>query len=151
MKAQLTNYRQSPRKVRLVAGLVRGMQVTAADAELTFLAKRSADPIKKLLASAVANAKANFSAKEENLYIKEMRVDKGVTMRRSMPRSHGMSNRINKRSSHVLVVLEEREPKVKPVRQAQGEKSKAVVKAPKAAKPKAVKSVREAQDKKSTE
>lgn len=135
MKAQLTNYRQSPRKVRLVAGLVRGMQVTAADAELTFLAKRSADPIKKLLASAVANAKANFSAKEENLYIKEMRVDKGVTMRRSMPRSHGMSNRINKRSSHVLVVLEEREPKAK--------KSKAAVKAPKAAKPKAVKKATE--------
>lgn len=137
MKAQLTNYRQSPRKVRLVAGLVRGMQVTAADAELTFLAKRSADPIKKLLASAVANAKANFSAKEENLYIKEMRVDKGVTMRRSMPRSHGMSNRINKRSSHVLVVLEEREPKAK-----KSTKTPAV-KAPKAAKPKAVKKATE--------
>jgi large subunit ribosomal protein L22 len=137
MKAQLTNYRQSPRKVRLVAGLVRGMQVTAADAELTFLAKRSADPIKKLLASAVANAKANFSAKEENLYIKEMRVDKGVTMRRSQPRSHGMATRINKRSSHVLVVLEEREPKAKKSAKA------APVKAPKAAKPKAVKKATE--------
>src|SRR5689334_4743731 len=113
MKAVLTNYRQSPRKVRLVAGLVKGMQVGAADAELSFLAKRSADPIKKLLASAVANAKTNFAVKEENLYVKDVRVDKGVTMRRSQPRSHGMATRINKRSSHVTVMLEERAPKDK--------------------------------------
>ena len=128
MKAQLTNYRQSPRKVRLVASLVKGMQIAAADAELSFLAKRSADPIKKLIASAVANAKANFAVKEENLYVKDVRVDKGVTMKRSMPRSHGMANRINKRSSHVLVTLEERAPKeakkvpAKSVRQAQDKK-----------------------------
>jgi large subunit ribosomal protein L22 len=128
MKAILTNYRQSPRKVRLVAGLVKGMQVGVADAELSFLAKRSADPIKKLLASAVANAKANFAIKEENLYVKDVRVDKGVTMRRSMPRSHGMATRINKRASHVTVTLEERAPKDKKAKDVASKVSKSAKK-----------------------
>lgn len=110
MKAVLTNYRQSPRKVRLVAGLVKGMQVANADAELAFLAKRAADPIRKLLASAVANAKATLAVKEENLYVKDVTVDKGTTLKRSQPRSHGMATRINKRASHVKITLEERAP-----------------------------------------
>lgn len=113
MKAVLTNYRQSPRKVRLVAGLIKGKQISLADAELSFLAKRAAEPIRKLLASAIANAKQNFSVKEELLHVKDVRVDKGVTMKRSQPRSHGMATRINKRGSHVLIELEERAPKEK--------------------------------------
>ncbi|MCU0660053.1 MAG: 50S ribosomal protein L22 [Candidatus Pacebacteria bacterium] len=113
MKAVLANYRQSPRKVRLVAGLIKGKQTSSADAELSFLAKRAAEPIRKLLASAIANAKQNFSVKEELLYVKDVRVDKGVTMKRSQPRSHGMATRINKRASHVLIELEERAPKEK--------------------------------------
>ena len=107
MKAFLKNYRQSPRKVRLVAQLVRGKGVTEATAELDFLAKRAGLPIKKLLLSALSNAK-QMGIDAENLYIKEFRVDKGVTMKRMMPRAMGTGHRINKRTSHLALVLGER-------------------------------------------
>jgi len=111
MKAFLKNYRQSPRKVRLVAGLIKGKDVNLAIAELDFLAKRAGLPIKKLLLSAVANAK-NAGVEKENLFIKELRVDKGIVMKRMMPAAMGSGHRINKRTSHVTLVLAE---KVAPV------------------------------------
>ena len=107
MKAFLKNYRQSPRKVRLVAGLIKGKSVGEAVAELDFLAKRAGIPIKKLLLSAVANAKQN-GADAENLFIKELRVDKGITMKRMMPAAMGTGHRINKRTSHLNLLLEEK-------------------------------------------
>ncbi len=107
MKAFLKNYRQSPRKVRLVAGLIRGKDVDEALAELSFLAKRAGEPIKKLLLSAVANAKQT-GAEKENLFIKEIRVDKGIVMKRMMPAAMGTGHRINKRTSHILLVLAEK-------------------------------------------
>ena len=107
MKAFLKNYRQSPRKDRLVAGLIRGKNVNAAIAELDFLAKRAGLPIKKLLLSAVANAKS-MGIEVENLFIKEIRVDKGVTMKRMMPAAMGSGHPINKRTSHLTLVLAER-------------------------------------------
>jgi large subunit ribosomal protein L22 len=107
MKAFLKNYRQSPRKVRLVAGLVKGKKVTEAIAELDFLAKRAGFPIKKLLLSAVANAK-QMGAEVENLFIKELRVDKGIVMKRMMPAAMGSGHRINKRTSHINLLLAER-------------------------------------------
>src|SRR3989304_177662 len=107
MKAFLKNYRQSPRKVRLVAGLVKGKKVVEAIAELDFLAKRAGLPIKKLLLSAVANAKS-MGVDVENLFIKELRVDKGVVMKRMMPAAMGTGHRINKRTSHVTLVLAEK-------------------------------------------
>ncbi len=116
MKAFLKNYRQSPRKVRLVAGLVRGKNVSAAIAELDFLAKRAGLPIKKLLLSAVANAK-NMGMEVENLYIKELRVDKGIVMKRMMPAAMGSGHRINKRTSHLNILLAE---KVVPVKKSKG-------------------------------
>ena len=106
MKAFLKNYRQSPRKVRLVAGLIRGKKVSEAIAELDFLAKRAGFPIKKLLLGAVANAK-QIGAEKENLFVKEIRVDKGITMKRMMPRAMGSGHRINKRTSHITLVLAE--------------------------------------------
>jgi large subunit ribosomal protein L22 len=112
MKAFLKNYRQSPRKVRLVAGLIRGKNVSAAVAELDFLAKRAGLPVKKLLLSAVANAK-NMGIEVENLYIKELRVDKGITMKRMMPAAMGTGHRINKRTSHLNILLAEKVVKVK--------------------------------------
>lgn len=112
MKAFLKNYRQSPRKVRLVANLVKGKNVGSAIAELDFLAKRAGAPIKKLLMSAVANAK-NQGMEAENLFIKELRVDKGIIMKRIMPAAMGSAHRINKRTSRVNIVLAE---KVMPVR-----------------------------------
>ena len=103
--ARLSDYRQSPRKVRAVAHLVKGMPVPQALAELTFLAKRAGAPLKKLIVSAVSNAKAqNLSAEE--LFVKNMRVDKGVVLYRMMPRARGSAYRIRKRSSHVVVELD---------------------------------------------
>jgi len=107
MKAFLKNYRQSPRKVRLVAGLIKGKSVAQAVAELDFLAKRAGLPIKKLLLSAVANAK-NMGIESENLFIKELRVDKGIVMKRMMPAAMGTGHRINKRTSHINLLLAEK-------------------------------------------
>jgi large subunit ribosomal protein L22 len=107
MKAFLKNYRQSPRKVRLVAQLLKGKSVNEAVAELDFLAKRAGLPLKKLLLSAVSNAKQS-GTETENLFVKELRVDQGVTMKRMMPRAMGRGHRINKRTSHVNLILGEK-------------------------------------------
>ena len=107
MKAFLKNYRQSPRKVRLVAELIKGKKVSEAIAELDFLAKRAGLPIKKLLLSAVSNAK-QAGKDAENLFIKELRVDKGITMKRMMPAAMGTGHRINKRTSHLNILLAEK-------------------------------------------
>lgn len=111
MKSYLKNYRQSPRKVRLVADTVRGKKVEIALRDLAFITKRATDPIAKLIESAVANAKNNFNANVENLFVKEIQVNKGITLKRIMPRARGSAARINKRSSHVSITLEEKQPK----------------------------------------
>lgn len=107
MKAFLKNYRQSPRKVRLVTNLVKGKKIEEAIAHLDFLAKRAGFPIKKLLLGAVANA-AQMGIDKENLFIKEIRVDKGIVMKRMMPAAMGSGHRINKRTSHITLVLAEK-------------------------------------------
>ncbi|OGI62536.1 50S ribosomal protein L22 [Candidatus Nomurabacteria bacterium RIFCSPHIGHO2_01_FULL_40_12] len=111
MKAFLKNYRQSPRKVRLVASLIRGKDVGQAFTELDFLAKRAGLPLKKLLLSAVSNAKQN-GIDVANLFIKELRVDKGITMKRMMPAAMGTGHRINKRTSHLNILLGEKIVKI---------------------------------------
>lgn len=112
MKAFLKNYRQAPRKVRLVAELIKGKSVEEAIARLDFLAKRAGVPIKKLLLSAVANA-SQMGKEKENLFIKELRVDKGIVMKRMMPAAMGTGHRINKRTSHLTLVLAEKTQSVK--------------------------------------
>lgn len=112
MKAYLKNYRQSPRKVRVVANLVKGKNANQALTDLEFLAKRAGLPLKKLLASAVANAKTK-GADVENLIVKEFRVDKGITMKRIMPAAMGSAHRINKRTSNITLVLAEKVAKIK--------------------------------------
>lgn len=107
--ARLQNYRQSPRKVRLVANFVRGKKVAEALSQLQFVSKKAADPIKKLIESAVANAKNNNKISVDDLIVKEIRVDKGVTLYRSMPRAHGRAFPIRKRSSHLIVSLDTKE------------------------------------------
>lgn len=102
--ASLTNYRQSPRKVRLVATLIKGKSVAAAMDMLGVTTKRASDPIAKLLASAVANAK-NLNIPLEGLFVKECRVDLGLTMKRNMPGARGTGFPIKKKTSHVLLVL----------------------------------------------
>lgn len=104
MKAVLKNYRQSPRKVRLIADLIRGKKVDAAIAQLNYVDKRAAGPFAKVLMSAKANALQTGVAADA-LIIKKVSVDKGVTQKRFMPRARGSASRINKRSSHITVEL----------------------------------------------
>ncbi len=104
MKAFLKNYRQSPRKVRLVVDLVRGKEVEKALQTLTFVNKRAALPIEKLIRGAVANAQST-GADTSKLFITKITVDKGVVMKRFMPRARGAAARINKRSSHITLEL----------------------------------------------
>ena len=113
--ASLKNYRQSPRKVRSVANLVRGKSVEEALNTLNFLSKKAADPLYGLLLSAIANAKNNFNIEKEALVIKELRVDAGYILKRRMPRARGSAFPINKRTSHVLLVLAPKEEKGKKV------------------------------------
>jgi len=105
--AQLNNYHQSPRKVRLVADVIRGKGVVSALIALDMLPKRASLPLSKLVRSAVANAKAKGSS-PENLYISRISVDKGVILKRSMPRARGSASRINKRLSKITLALAEK-------------------------------------------
>lgn len=110
MKAFLKNYRQSPRKVRLVGDAVKGKRVADAMVYLSFLPKRAADPMKKLVASAVANAK-QAGENTDDLIISSVRIDKGIVLKRMMPRARGSAFRINKRSSHVTLTLAQKNGK----------------------------------------
>jgi large subunit ribosomal protein L22 len=107
MKAILKNYRQSPRKVRLVADVIRGKKVTDALAMLKFVDKRASGPFAKVVASALANAVAQGKS-PERLIVKKVAVDKGTTLKRFTPRARGSASRINKRSSHISVELGEK-------------------------------------------
>jgi len=104
--AQLSDYRQSPRKVRVVANLVRGKRVEDALVSLSFLGKRAGEPLKKLIESALANAK-DKKIETENLIVKEIRVDSGKILYRRGTASRGRAPILRKRTSHVSVVLSE--------------------------------------------
>lgn len=106
MKAKLSNYRQSPRKVRLVTDLVKGKSVKDALIQLSFLPKKASAVVEKLLLSAVANAKVG-DKKEEDLMIKNIEVNEGTVLKRIMPRARGSASRINKRNSHIALTLGE--------------------------------------------
>lgn len=107
VKASLKHLRISPRKARLVAGLVRGMTAVKAVDQLKFLNKKSAHPILKLLNSAISSAVNNYDLDKNNLIIKEIRVEDGKTLKRWMPRAHGRATVIRKRMSHIYIILSE--------------------------------------------
>src|SRR3989338_7979164 len=104
MKALLTNYHQSPRKVRLVADLIRGKTVPQARTALSFLMQKSSDAFKKLLESAVANAR-NSGISAETLMVKHVSVDKGAVMRRARPFGRGRSGTLRKTQSIIRIEL----------------------------------------------
>lgn len=106
--AKLNNLRTSPRKVRLVADLIRGMMVMEAEKQLRFSTKKSSVPILKLLNSAIANAKQNAGLAKENLYIASIVVEAGRTLKRWRPRAMGRAGRIMKRTSHIILSLEQK-------------------------------------------
>jgi large subunit ribosomal protein L22 len=112
MKAFLKNYRQSPRKVRLVAELIKSKRVADAILILDTLPKRASGPVQTLLASAIANAK-QAGIEIDNLFVENVTVNKGIVLKRSMPRARGSASRINKRTSHVMLTLIEKGVEVK--------------------------------------
>lgn len=107
VKARAKYIRMSPRKVRLLTNLVKGKPVAAALDQLQFAGKAAALPVKKVIASAMANAKHNFDIAADNLFVKEIRVDQGSTLKRWLPRTHGRATPIMKRLSHINVTLGE--------------------------------------------
>lgn len=108
IKAQLRHLHIAPRKVRAVAGLIRGMGAVQAERELAHRIKRSSDPLRKLLRSALANAAHNFHLDEAGIRIKEIRIDPGPVSRRFRPRAFGRAAPIRRRTSHVVLILEAR-------------------------------------------
>jgi large subunit ribosomal protein L22 len=108
VKARLKHAKVSAQKARLVADLVRGKDVNDALRALTFLQKKSAGLIKKLIESAVANAGQKEVIDVDNLYVKTITVDQGPVMKRFMPRAQGRATEIKKKMSHINLVLDER-------------------------------------------
>ena len=104
MRASLTNYKQSPRKVRLVADMIRGKQVSVARDSLVFLAKKSSPEIIKLLNSAIANARTQ-GMNPDDLVVKTISVDKGMVIKRFMPKARGRASGIHRTMSHVNIEL----------------------------------------------
>jgi large subunit ribosomal protein L22 len=108
-KAILRRFRQSPRKVRMVADMIRGRKVDEALSILKFQRRKAAQMLTKVLTSAIANATENESADADRLVVSKVAIDPGPMEKRWMARSMGRANRIIKRSSHVTVEVETEE------------------------------------------
>jgi len=113
VKAYLRHLRMAPRKVRLVADLIRGKSVEEAQNILNFTTKRVALPLLKLLKQAIFNAKNNFQLDEKNLYISKIIVDEGPKLKRVFPRARGHADEIQKKTSHIPLILDEIKKKPK--------------------------------------
>jgi len=107
VKAKARYIKIAPRKLRLLATLIRGKQVQPALDQLRFSPKNGALPVTKLVKSAIANAVNNFDLTENNLYIKEITVDQGPVMKRWLPRAHGRATMLRKKMSHINITLGE--------------------------------------------
>lgn len=127
-KVLLKNHRQAPRKVRLIADMIRGKKVENALSELKFTTKRASGVIKKLLESAVANAKNNEGKNKENLYIKEIQVNEGPVMKRMLPMSKGRAFVMKKRTSKITLELADIEDKTNKKAKKQVEKKPVIKK-----------------------
>ena len=103
--AKLKHLHIAPRKVRKVGDLIRGKDVSRAEWELQNAHQRSAEPLLKLLRSAIADASHNFVQEKKNLYVKGVRMNPGPVLKRLMPRAFGRGARIRKRTSHVELTL----------------------------------------------
>ncbi|OGL77979.1 50S ribosomal protein L22 [Candidatus Uhrbacteria bacterium RIFCSPHIGHO2_12_FULL_54_23] len=108
VSAQLRFLRHGPRKVRLLADMVRGLDVQKAVSVLLFDPHHPARALKKLIESAAANARHNFQLDAANLYVKQIRVDGGPVLKRMFPRAMGRGAPIRRRTSHITVILGER-------------------------------------------
>jgi len=104
--AILRGFRESPRRVRVVAGMVRGKNVGDALTILTLQNRKAAAAIKKVLTSAIANASENDKADADKLFVKTITVDGAAMTHRWLPRSQGRANRINRRASHITIEVD---------------------------------------------
>ncbi|MBP2016918.1 large subunit ribosomal protein L22 [Symbiobacterium terraclitae] len=111
VKASARYVRIAPRKVRVVIDLVRGKSVNEALALLKFVPKRASEPIAKVIKSAAANAEHNYNLNKDNLVISQAFVDQGPTLKRYHPRQRGQAFPILKRTSHITVMVKEKEAK----------------------------------------
>ena len=109
VKAYVRYLRMSPRKVRLPADLIRGMNVDNAIAQLSFMSKAAAVPVRKLLESAIANATHNFKLDRNGLFVKTIFVGQGPTLKRWRPRAMGSAAPILKRTSHITLILDSKD------------------------------------------
>lgn len=101
--------RISSRKVKVVIDLIRGKSVDDAEAILLYTPKAAAEPVLKLLRSAIANAENNLELSRDNLYVAEIYANQGPTLKRYRPRARGSAFHIRKRTSHITVILDEKE------------------------------------------
>ena len=108
-RAQLKYARISPRKVKIVCDLIRGKDTRTAQAILMQTPKAASELLLKLLKSAVANAENNHEMDPERLYVAETYANPGPIIKRFMPRAQGRAYRINKRTSHITIVVKERD------------------------------------------
>ena len=107
-KATARTVRIAPRKVRLVIDLIRGKKIGEAVSILRLTPKAASPVVEKVLNSAIANAEHNYEMDVENLIVSEVYVDEGPTMKRFRPRAQGRASAINKRTSHITVVVSEK-------------------------------------------
>ena len=115
-QAILRNLRVSPRKLNLVAGLIRNKPASTAVATLTFSKRRIAQQVKKVLESAIANAENNHQLDVDRLIVTRAEVGKSIVMKRFMARGRGKSSRIEKWFSHLKIVVAEQEMDIEHVR-----------------------------------
>ena len=108
-RASAQYVRMSPRKVRIVCDIIRGKDTKQALAILDATPRAAAEVIRKVLKSAVANAENNFGMNPDNLYISQIYADSGMIIKRYQPRAKGRGYRINKRTSHITVVVKDKE------------------------------------------
>ena len=108
-RAELRQVRISPRKVGVVLDLIRNQPADKAMAILKFTPKAATEPVSKVLKSAMANAENNFNMDVTRLYVSEAHVAPGPILKRIQPRAQGRAYRINKRTSHITLVLKEME------------------------------------------
>lgn len=126
--AHLNSLRIAPRKVRLIADALKGMDALAAKHQLRYVAKRSSRPLAKLLDSALANASNNFGLVLENMRIVHIQVDGGPVLKRFEPKGFGSVSPILKRTSHVTIILEEKTPGLKAEKKIKTEKIEKIAK-----------------------
>ncbi|GAA0434368.1 50S ribosomal protein L22 [Lentibacillus halophilus] len=107
-KAVAKSVRIAPRKVRLVVDLIRGKEIGEAIAVLRHTQRSASTPVEKVINSAVANAEHNYEMEPDNLMVSEAFVDEGVTLKRFRPRAQGSASPINKRTSHITIVVKEK-------------------------------------------